>query len=717
MNELDDLGNLFEFGDIDLNNVPDVDAGGYGDQIQEPHSQHGTHPNTPFHDLAEPSLLSGSAVTDFAGQEQLAMMQGMDQQSQHRYSGQVAHLPGSHAYAPGSLYQSAVSQAHQPEAFHFHAAPNYPPAHHIPPTPNSYDMHGRAGSFMGPPQQHQHFYSATMEQQRYQMQKDGQIAFTPLASPAGTPQFHMLPEFTTPGAYFSPLSSPMLHAQTSQHPHVHAHAQPYTPHPNTAPNSAAPSPNEANLDVEMGSNETTQDLSNRRSRRKIATPKSVASTGKAKASPAQKGRKRNPSKKATSDDLRRVVTYQPSSASLRHPDSSEAESISPEPLNESLMGPPPRPGSTLAQPTSTGEQRGNIYQTAGAAATPKSLLQRRGAPPTAGSQQSPASSQQISDLGGLDDLALPEAARPPARAPAPINTEIAQAVDEGDTPRISARKTPKFDASSTPLSARPTSALPSPAVGPSPATAASTPAAMLKDSKDGKGGRVSKKRGSVSQSASKNLPRISPSIKPLLPEGSKSLPNCRSVLRSLLINPGPLHSSTQALLLASKSNYQNILEGNHLPGVNYPDSLSSGLTSKRTSHKVAEQGRRNRINDALKEMQSLVPKPSPATKAAMKEVEASNEGSPDGGGEEDKGGGEGGGSKEESAAKSSNSKAATVELANEYIKKMQKDFAARDAEMEVLRRENDELRKKLGQGGVVDGCEDVSMDGVSSEAS
>ena len=33
-----------------------------------------------------------------------------------------------------------------------------------------------------------------------------------------------------------------------------------------------------------------------------------------------------------------------------------------------------------------------------------------------------------------------------------------------------------------------------------------------------------------------------------------------------------------------------------------------GLTSKRTSHKIAEQGRRNRINEAIKEMQTLLPK-------------------------------------------------------------------------------------------------------------
>jgi uncharacterized protein (DUF3084 family) len=57
----------------------------------------------------------------------------------------------------------------------------------------------------------------------------------------------------------------------------------------------------------------------------------------------------------------------------------------------------------------------------------------------------------------------------------------------------------------------------------------------------------------------------------------------------------------------TKSNYQNILEGNTVPGVSYPTELSTNLTSKRTSHKIAEQGRRNRINSALQVMASLLP--------------------------------------------------------------------------------------------------------------
>ena len=121
---------------------------------------------------------------------------------------------------------------------------------------------------------------------------------------------------------------------------------------------------------------------------------------------------------------------------------------------------------------------------------------------------------------------------------------------------------------------------------------------------------------------------------------------------------------TSALLLASKSNYQNILEGTHLPGVSYPETLSTNLTSKRTSHKLAEQGRRNRINTALQEIASLLPPATPAPNGTAGKSPNAN-------------------SKEEpatrasdailsgTAAQQSNSKASTVELAIEYIKSLQ----------------------------------------------
>ncbi len=128
-------------------------------------------------------------------------------------------------------------------------------------------------------------------------------------------------------------------------------------------------------------------------------------------------------------------------------------------------------------------------------------------------------------------------------------------------------------------------------------------------------------------------------------------------------------AETSALLLASKSNYQNILEGTNLPGVIYPETLSTNLTSKRTSHKIAEQGRRNRINTALQEIASLLPPQTPTP------------GAPNGSG------GQAGLMMTGSAAQQNNSKASTVEMAIEFIKTLQKENKDKDDEIATLKRE------------------------------
>ena len=172
------------------------------------------------------------------------------------------------------------------------------------------------------------------------------------------------------------------------------------------------------------------------------------------------------------------------------------------------------------------------------------------------------------------------------------------------------------------------------------------------------------------------------------------------------------------MLLASKSNYQNILEGNHLPGVTYPDSLHSGLSSKRTSHKVAEQGRRNRINEALKEMQSLVPKSSTNSRSLSKDADGEVDGSPEDGEDNKDPDGNSKESKEESAIRSNNSKAATVELANEYIRSIQKESETKNADILRLRRENEMLKRRLGeQPGSPAECPEQNSSSASPAAS
>lgn len=136
-----------------------------------------------------------------------------------------------------------------------------------------------------------------------------------------------------------------------------------------------------------------------------------------------------------------------------------------------------------------------------------------------------------------------------------------------------------------------------------------------------------------------------------------------------------LSAETSALYLASKSNYQNIIDGTHLPGVSYPDTLAENLSSKRTSHKIAEQGRRNRINLALKEIEGLLP-PAITAAGARKEKNIAKED----GGESDK-----------PSAAAGASKASTVEMAIVYIRSLQ-------AELQVTKDKLEAAEKSLADG-------------------
>ena len=130
-------------------------------------------------------------------------------------------------------------------------------------------------------------------------------------------------------------------------------------------------------------------------------------------------------------------------------------------------------------------------------------------------------------------------------------------------------------------------------------------------------------------------------------------------------------AETSALLLASKSNYQNILEGTHFPGVSYPENLSTNLTSKRTSHKIAEQGRRNRINTALQEIAALLPPtppvgPSgaPSTMPTPDGLRPEDSATPTGASQQQQ---------QQQQQQQGNSKASTVEAAIDYIRTLQKE--------------------------------------------
>lgn len=118
--------------------------------------------------------------------------------------------------------------------------------------------------------------------------------------------------------------------------------------------------------------------------------------------------------------------------------------------------------------------------------------------------------------------------------------------------------------------------------------------------------------------------------------------------------------------MASKSNYQHILDGTLPSGVSYPETLAENLSSKRTNHKLAEQGRRNRINTALKEIESLIP--SEFIQARQAQEAAASPIKP---GEKEK----------EKSSNQAISKASAVEMAIDYIKALKKGLDETSAKL------------------------------------
>ncbi|CAD0094097.1 unnamed protein product [Aureobasidium vineae] len=566
----------------------------------------------------------------------------------------------------------------------------------VPPTPNSYDLQGNARHYMA---QHMDSGAGPFFDQHRLLTKDDNMAFTPLVSPAVTPRdstFHPMHEYTAPGAYFSPLTSPAIHAQQQNRNHAHGH---YT-NPTTADNSAAASPLDLNMD--MDSLKDATDAAPRRSRRKPQMPHSAGPAARVRQSPIVKAQRRRSAHLSTiipphqvnnvlmeaqnrsqaQDSRTPSVEYMPP-----YHEESSAESISPEALPDSVMGPPPLPPSVFHSPALQPQNHSAPPSTAihshsgsmaSCPATPASLMSirkkqqniDRSVGPHPGSGQFQVQSQD--QLNMLEDLALPPSVAEPAR---PALNRIDTTLSNETTPRLAPaiKNKPRLAPSSSTTASPIIGATQSPAFGP------------INAKLDQKRSQPSKKRGSVGTTSAlvspAIRPKISPSIKPLLPEGG-------------------LSEAQQAILLASKSNYTHLLEGTRLPGVSYPDSLSQGLTSKRTSHKLAEQGRRNRINEAIKEMQTLLPK----TKGKGKTEEIAEE-EEEANAKDDKG-------NSTAEGRSANSKAATVESAINYIKLLQQE---KTMAFEMLKKRDEEmaaLRKQLQAADITTAVSDSANESV-----
>lgn len=410
---------------------------------------------------------------------------------------------------------------------------------------------------------------------------------------------------------------------------------------------------------------------------------------------------------------------QTSSSSTAGVTDSENGSISPENLNDVVspveMPPPPLPKARSAKPSPY------LAPQASSSAVPITLQPGR---PGIASPATPASLMKLSSPSNRNPSAAGNGSHDPMDADHIENFELPDSINFSAPPKpapiITTLGTPALD----PLQKAPapiqTPGLPPP---PSPAVAkplalpsAALPSPQLKpDSTNSLKrtpnlapmGRHSKKRASVSsiQMSPALRPKISPSIKPLLPGGATGAEDAAS------------------LLLATKSNYQRILEGNTVPGVSYPSELSTNLTSKRTSHKIAEQGRRNRINSALQEIATLLPK-APAKERRDGDGDGNNSSGGGGGG-----GGSGDADKEDKKEKDKdkagggipNSKASTVEMAIEYIKQLQKEVAEANKRAEEAERKLGEMKSQGGTpmgsgspGGDAGGTSTLTMEGTNS---
>ncbi|KAI4204874.1 MAG: hypothetical protein LQ346_001539 [Caloplaca aetnensis] len=555
----------------------------------------------------------------------------------------------------------------------------------IPHTPSSIEMHGGQPHYQHPASSNH----ARAVFEHYRHQSRGQLTmeqttFTPLVSPAVTPHdaHFRYPEYAVPGEYFSPLTSPALEAQNNANQRSVYSAL------RGSDTSDTTSPVDMNIDPSLQSSAVG---SARKPRRKAASTAPRGPSRSVRQSPAMKPQARKKQSSSTSIPSERVAGIFEDAENAKRSlnatqqaggklpmgisqESSEAESISPEPLSEILMPPPatPKSASLTQSPqfaAKPGSQSAPMPPTTDKPATPASLMKiRKGTSRPAGSALKERTSLLESELEQtMDAMVLPESARGSAKRPALTPLRTSDANDDELTPTMSARKTPRIAATSAPVTAT-GSAFPSPA---SPNTAQLNKRGDSRIS--GRGGKKRTNSSSVQVSPALR-PRISPSIKPLLPEGAV------------------VSAETSALLLASKSNYQNLLEGTHLPGVSYPETLSTNLTSKRTSHKIAEQGRRNRINTALQEIASLLPAtPNGATpKDANFAVNGNGKMANPGASVMMTG----------TAAQQANSKASTVESAIDYIKALQGEL--RDVKAKLEATEQKLANGSAGPSGTAD---------------
>ncbi|KAI4152322.1 MAG: hypothetical protein L6R39_001847 [Caloplaca ligustica] len=631
----DDFSNFLEFGDLQFNFPPFDSNNQNGEEIQD---GGGGHPA-----LGMQTSNNAGGVIDF---------QHGDMPHFTHPSGLADFDTSSNVFPdldmPMHLLEQQQQHAQMPQPIPY--GHPYRGQNIIPHTPNSIEMHG------GHPQFQQAACSnhARAVYDHYRQHSRGQTTFTPLVSPAVTPHDAQLRyhEHMVPNEDFSPLISPALKAQNNASQRSVYGAL------RGSDTSDTTSPIDVNIDPSL---QTPAPSAARKGRRRTSNAAQRAPSRSVRQSPAMKPQPKKKHSSKTSIPSNKVSgivedaeNARRSTNAMQHTggmlsvgighESSEAESISPEPLSEILMPPPSTPKSASASKSpqivaKPGFQSAPMPLMSDKPATPASLMKiRKAVGRPAGSALKEQTSLLESELEQtMEAIALPDPAKGGGKRPALTPLRTSDANEDEMTPTMSARKTPKIAPTSAPVTAT-GSAFPSP---------------------------------------------MSPTAAQPHKRGDSRLSGRGAVVSA----------ETSALLLASKSNYQNLLEGTHLPGVSYPETLSTNLTSKRTSHKIAEQGRRNRINTALQEIASLLPPTTPNGPNTPKDAPVMPNGN--GNGKMMTMGSSPGATGATTsvmmttgtAAQQSSSKASTVELAIDYIKALQGELRDVKAKLEVAEKQ------------------------------
>ncbi|XDG07214.1 hypothetical protein ABKA04_006829 [Annulohypoxylon sp. FPYF3050] len=613
------------------------------------HQQHGDSIDTPMSNSNVPTII---ARNDMGQQNQMSPMTSAPSHSgipsqmmppHHTSSDPISEIDAQIQFLQQQRLQQQRRQlAEQQRQFHEQQAAFYAQQRNmVPPTPQSLEIQA-ANQFFA--QQDQAHSSGMFDGYHLKEQQDAK------------PHFPVDPAFTHSGPYFSPLTSPALHAQNESTSFDHRNSGQTTNSPVEMEIEPSPATNNtANLSKKVRKNNATkarkpnvrQSPITKPQRRKTASTPIMNAQALTELTESLAESSENPPK--------------PKSISATSTEESENASVSPEALSD--MPPPPLPPprsarqSPYIQPqTNQGNGNGNAAPLAlpgslagkPSPATPASLF--RISPK---SKSADANNPEQSGSEHIESFELPES----VNFSKPDLPSLDTQQSTKSPPEVETAKASNFQPLPSPVLPKPThsataSATQSPSLTPKSGTPNPRKTPLIAP-------RGPKKRTSISSVSPALRPKISPNIKPLLPG-----------------TPGLSAEDTASRLLASKSNYQNILEGNTVPGVSYPSELSTNLTSKRTSHKIAEQGRRNRINSALQEIATLLPK------SVAKDL---SEGDGEGGS---------GDKKDGKQSNAPNSKASTVELAIVYIKQLQQEIAEAN-------KRADEAEKKLEEKATV----------------